>query len=112
SLCVSLRSSRRRHTRSTRDWSSDVCSSDLFYVEATLLGASDEELAKERRRDRLYETLQGISSPDFFVMIEDGFQEGPESPPGRRSEERRVGNECRAGDVAGWGSSGWRCVDR
>src|SRR5438105_13667718 len=25
-------SSRRRHTRSTRDWSSDVCSSDLFLV--------------------------------------------------------------------------------
>src|SRR5207247_4468636 len=24
-------SSRRRHTRSTRDWSSDVCSSDLRY---------------------------------------------------------------------------------
>src|SRR5438105_768600 len=27
-------SSRRRHTRSTRDWSSDVCSSDLFQQEA------------------------------------------------------------------------------
>src|SRR6266536_4815822 len=26
-------SSRRRHTRSTRDWSSDVCSSDLLAVE-------------------------------------------------------------------------------
>src|SRR5215469_17713377 len=25
-------SSRRRHTRSLRDWSSDVCSSDLAYV--------------------------------------------------------------------------------
>src|SRR6266403_2750351 len=25
-------SSRRRHTRSLRDWSSDVCSSDLCYV--------------------------------------------------------------------------------
>src|SRR5438105_8107782 len=25
-------SSRRRHTRSTRDWSSDVCSSDLYGV--------------------------------------------------------------------------------
>src|SRR5207247_2901191 len=25
-------SSRRRHTRSTRDWSSDVCSSDLTYA--------------------------------------------------------------------------------
>src|SRR5690606_40284532 len=24
-------SSRRRHTRFSRDWSSDVCSSDLFY---------------------------------------------------------------------------------
>src|SRR6266536_3052245 len=26
-------SSRRRHTRSTRDWSSDVCSSDLLFRE-------------------------------------------------------------------------------
>src|SRR5256884_6273944 len=26
-------SSRRRHTRCSRDWSSDVCSSDLFNVE-------------------------------------------------------------------------------
>src|SRR5271170_4465633 len=25
-------SSRRRHTRSTRDWSSDVCSSDLLFA--------------------------------------------------------------------------------
>src|SRR5699024_11855218 len=25
-------SSRRRHTRSKRDWSSDVCSSDLFFL--------------------------------------------------------------------------------
>src|SRR5207247_3723516 len=25
-------SSRRRHTRSTRDWSSDVCSSDLYEI--------------------------------------------------------------------------------
>src|SRR5271170_2575128 len=28
-------SSRRRHTSSTRDWSSDVCSSDLFVAEET-----------------------------------------------------------------------------
>src|SRR5690606_40533900 len=35
-------SSRRRHTRFSRDWSSDVCSSDLFIIEgvvAALLGA-------------------------------------------------------------------------
>src|SRR5699024_11406212 len=31
--CISFFfSSRRRHTRSKRDWSSDVCSSDLSYV--------------------------------------------------------------------------------
>src|SRR5690606_38557898 len=29
-------SSRRRHTRFSRDWSSDVCSSDLLFVKATI----------------------------------------------------------------------------
>src|SRR3989440_3932337 len=44
-------SSRRRHTRSDRDWSSDVCSSDLPLA-----------------RDRLRRTLSGTAcpwSPDF-----------------------------------------------
>src|SRR5690554_4986561 len=31
-LCVFFFSSRRRHTRCGRDWSSDVCSSDLFML--------------------------------------------------------------------------------
>src|SRR2546428_13299346 len=31
-------SSRRRHTRSDRDWSSDVCSSDLTQVQAPITG--------------------------------------------------------------------------
>src|SRR6266536_4506307 len=30
--CFFFFSSRRRHTRSTRDWSSDVCSSDLGWL--------------------------------------------------------------------------------
>ena len=30
-------SSRRRHTRSKRDWSSDVCSSDLYYHDLNFL---------------------------------------------------------------------------
>src|SRR2546422_9079520 len=33
-------SSRRRHTRCSRDWSSDVCSSDLFGVDFCLLYTS------------------------------------------------------------------------
>src|SRR5207249_6919740 len=31
-LTIFFFSSRRRHTRSKRDWSSDVCSSDLFHT--------------------------------------------------------------------------------
>src|SRR5206468_6872730 len=48
--CAFFFSSRRRHTRSDRDWSSDVCSSDLieaflfvFHVAVTLT-ANDERI--------------------------------------------------------------------
>src|SRR5207247_3810303 len=66
-------SSRRRHTRSTRDWSSDVCSSDLAHARffdpawSKNLACADAPCAGTgRSRDR------------------------------PRSEERRVGKECRA----------------
>src|SRR6266496_4526132 len=36
-------SSRRRHTRSLRDWSSDVCSSDLIVTEKAICGAGRNE---------------------------------------------------------------------
>src|SRR5947209_10127716 len=35
-------SSRRRHTRYWRDWSSDVCSSDLLYFVQTKVAAADK----------------------------------------------------------------------
>src|SRR5690606_39384306 len=35
-------SSRRRHTRFSRDWSSDVCSSDLFKVDLNLTATRTE----------------------------------------------------------------------
>src|SRR6266496_5088065 len=38
-IVVFFFSSRRRHTRSLRDWSSDVCSSDLCWLEQLLLRA-------------------------------------------------------------------------
>src|SRR5699024_5591745 len=42
-------SSRRRHTRSKRDWSSDVCSSDLDerFITDTERGKNEEELKVE-----------------------------------------------------------------
>src|SRR5437868_7872507 len=62
-------SSRRRHTRSKRDWSSDVCSSDLF-TPARAVRVVGRHLAG---------TLA-------FVQRVVGAA---------RSEERRVGKECR-----------------
>src|SRR3989449_5378812 len=55
-------SSRRRHTRCSRDWSSDVCSSDLlvpdprhgkaFYGVGAVTGIRNEPLAKETADNR------------------------------------------------------------
>src|SRR2546421_705240 len=45
-------SSRRRHTRSDRDWSSDVCSSDLYNNVPFHQGISAEILAERWKLDR------------------------------------------------------------
>src|SRR5438445_13679379 len=74
-------SSRRRHTRYWRDWSSDVCSSDLALVVG---GALDHGLHMGH------------------VVVRSAGHEGGAGGQGdaqgveRRSEERRVGKECRA----------------
>src|SRR5207249_9404369 len=62
-------SSRRRHTRSKRDWSSDVCSSDLFL------------------RDSAHSVH--TAGQNNAVPVNRGRR-------GERSEERRVGKECRS----------------
>src|SRR5699024_11511706 len=41
--CLLFLSSRRRHTRSKRDWSSDVCSSDLRFGQQEALAISANE---------------------------------------------------------------------
>src|SRR3712207_8570350 len=84
-------SSRRRHTRYWRDWSSDVCSSDLAvsYVAAPLempggrgvvVAFTDVE-----DRDQAERELRGRRD----ILAE-------EQAALRRSEERRVGKECRS----------------
>src|SRR2546430_7750926 len=87
-------SSRRRHTRFDCDWSSDVCSSDL--VLETSLYVEDLD-----RASRFYEETLGltrIEGDDRFraygVAGRSGlllFKRGAS-----RSEERRVGKECRS----------------
>src|SRR5690606_39730418 len=45
-------SSRRRHTRFSRDWSSDVCSSDLAVRERVRRGLPQRAIAIDRLTDR------------------------------------------------------------
>src|SRR6266536_5113207 len=58
-------SSRRRHTRSTRDWSSDVCSSDLIEILHKL--AAKSEVLLEAYRPGALDKL-GLGSADVKAI--------------------------------------------
>src|SRR5690625_5767542 len=77
-------SSRRRHTRWPRDWSSDVCSSDLRNTSMTGTSVDQEVtqfgLMRERRFLPLFITQFGGAFNDNFYRA-------------ARSEERRVGKD-------------------
>src|SRR2546422_4651762 len=51
-------SSRRRHTRCSRDWSSDVCSSDLFLLPAAVLGFRLSAATMRMTRSTVLEVLR------------------------------------------------------
>src|SRR3712207_7970618 len=87
-------SSRRRHTRYWRDWSSDVCSSDLAAdAEHRLEG---EPLGRARLRDapRGAEPHLPERAGQRLQRLDAAGGLGREEL--ERSEERRVGKECRS----------------
>src|SRR5207249_9705637 len=96
-------SSRRRHTRSKRDWSSDVCSSDLDLSLAVPAGTvygfigpnGSGKTTTLRMIMRILHPEQGV----IRVLGETAFGAATDRVgylPEERSEERRVGKECRA----------------
>src|SRR5690606_39998375 len=88
-------SSRRRHTRFSRDWSSDVCSSDL----------RDRATSKAIDFDNHINTKHYVwNYVDFIIYLfttnQRDFNEFEHQAYNKlvkynRSEERRVGKECR-----------------
>src|SRR5439155_12382906 len=102
-------SSRRRHTRWPRDWSSDVCSSDLHELPLADLKTRREGFERgvgKPRANALDETLPivGRALEDPPTGTTGGCTGRPvfdgDSPP--RSEERRVGKEWRSQGAPGW----------
>src|SRR2546430_4171043 len=87
-------SSRRRHTRFDCDWSSDVCSSDL-------LGLSQVEprsylgllLAKRASAPAARQPLIATTVEELRANVGEARRQGKTVG---RSEERRVGKECRS----------------
>src|SRR5438132_13131296 len=86
-------SSRRRHTRSLCDWSSDVCSSDLDrWQTAGEVGAQLEAMSTPSGGMPPTGATATISSG-----TEDAIRRGhPVRVAALRSEERRVGKEWRS----------------
>src|SRR3712207_9528481 len=80
-------SSRRRHTRYWRDWSSDVCSSDLG-VRLRFEGGRVVEASAEKGEEFLNSMLEADEGARYLGEIGIGTN--------YRSEERRVGKECRS----------------
>src|SRR5690606_41078643 len=96
--------SRRRHTRFSRDWSSDVCSSDLINTNASTVmverGHTIYSLAVQNNStvSALYELNPGLQENGLKIgqVINLPGSKQNKNYPSVRSEERRVGKECRA----------------
>src|SRR2546430_12348528 len=86
-------SSRRRHTRFDCDWSSDVCSSDLTSVRRE--HAPHGKLPSDHYPDRRRQTPQ-LQREAHLAVHRSSACSGLKGPKHKRSEERRVGKECRS----------------
>src|SRR5699024_11221191 len=83
---------RRRHTRSIRAWSSDVCSSDLI---TSTVGPAPQVVSAEDATVVLADgSSNHLADPADYAVTKDIVDEATKDTvdaPNARSEERRVG---------------------
>src|SRR3712207_9372174 len=105
-------SSRRRHTRYWRDWSSDVCSSDLRHpmraldARAMELASQDDEL--RAALFRFVDVVPACRSLDDLAAHLAGFPDEVDDKPkplavAMRMADHRAGRKERGGAAAGRG---------
>src|SRR3989442_6573371 len=100
SLLTFFFSSRRRHTRCGRDWSSDVCSSDLLASARAVIGPGDEaerEIATGGAEGR----VQGSGRPRKQARREADGDGGQRDDVGKQlviqvdqAQDKESGREC------------------
>src|SRR5207248_4794914 len=92
-------SSRRRHTRSYGDWSSDVCSSDLATSAFQVLTAGYAQKFDPNQGWIQVTGAKAMQTTRGKIAVRGTRRERRARQWKNRSEERRVGKECRA---RGW----------
>src|SRR5205085_7383249 len=85
-------SSRRRHTRFDCDWSSDVCSSDLLRLNQDYVDFKKPTRIVSMYRSDRWRKLAENMQDERFAFLRPQYC----NYILRRSEERRVGKECRS----------------
>src|SRR5699024_602405 len=93
-------SSRRRHTRSKRDWSSDVCSSDLNRLLHSIVGLRGYAVNSHRRREVISSEPPARTGPASAPSRSAPAPSRPETAPSLREHALVViGHAITTGDL-------------
>src|SRR5690606_40921667 len=100
---------RRLHTRFSRDWSSDVCSSDLEEYESKLKELNNTYIAQSNMLSGKFlmtgnaftdSILERLNNGETQSQIYKFFSVASKEYMALRSEERRVGIDCKCWEAS------------